>query len=127
MGTEQSTKVFVVDDNIVARSMLSRMSGSIAGISVVGDMGTGHGAVLMLDEINPDIVLLEATVKSNLNIVDVVKQMKVLKPDVRIILCADHMGIDYVMPAIDAGASDFVLKPIKSEVLERIIKRVITL
>jgi two-component system chemotaxis response regulator CheY len=124
MSEANVTRTLIVDDNMVARVMLRNMLGRIDKMETVGEIGTGQDAVVVLQDTEPDLVLLEATVAGTLSLVDIIKQMKTLKPEVKIIICADGISMDLVMPGIEAGALDFVLKPYKKELLEQSIRRV---
>ena len=124
MNKSEDVKIFVVDDNLAARTMLRKMLESIKGMHVSDEIATGQGAVIMLEEVDPDIVLLETTVAGSLKLVDIVKEMRKIKPTVKIILCTDEFGKDLVMSGIEAGALDFVMKPCRKDLLERSIRQV---
>ena len=118
-------KVLIVDDNFAARTILRKMLETMDGMRIVGETATSQDALDMVLDVNPDIVMLETTVDGDLGLVDIVKQMVLIKPDVKIILCTDEIGKEFVMPGIDAGAIDFIGKPYKKEQIERPIQRVI--
>lgn len=114
-------KIFIADDSPVARSMLVRLLANESDIQVVGEAGSGQGSIIMLDELAPDIVLLEAKISGGMNINNVVQEMKKMRPDVIIILCIDANDGDMVMTAARYGAADFIRKPyVKTAILRAI-------
>ena len=118
-------RIFVVDDSIAARTMLIRMLETVEDFEVVGQEGTGQASIIMLDEVNPDVVMLEASVSGGMKITDVVKEIKKIKPEVKIILCADSSSAANVIPAAESGADDFINKPYRKELIVRSIRECI--
>ncbi len=82
-------KVFMVDDSIVARNMLKRILDDQPEIEVVGEAGSGQGCLILLDELDPDVIILEAGIGGGMNVTEIVKQILAIKPKTKIILCID--------------------------------------
>jgi chemotaxis response regulator CheB len=115
-------KVFVVDDSVVARNMLIRLLSNADDIEIVGEAGSGQGSVIMLDELKPDVILLEASVGGGMNLNEVLREIKNLNPSIKIILCIDAMHSDYIMTATEYGAFDFVRKPYNKQNVLRTVR-----
>lgn len=123
MGDGLSTiKVFIIDDNIAARSMLARLIKDEEDIEIVGEAGTGQGGIIMLGEVSPDIIMLEATVGGGMLLSDIVKEIHNINPDTKIIICTDYFTSDSVPEVTEYGRLDFVQKPYKKSMLLRTIR-----
>lgn len=114
-------KVFVVDASEVWRKIIINHISTSPDIEVVGEINSGQGSILMLDEVNPDVVLLDVNAKERMPVADVVTQLKTINPDIHIILCADQANMANVVTAADKGINDFISKPYKRQLVIRSI------
>lgn len=119
---DEKIKVFVVDASEVWRKILINHISGEQDIEVAGEINSGQGSVLMLDEVKPDVVMLYVNPSERMPVADVVTQLKGINPDVHVVLCADHANVDNVMQAVDKGAHDFVTKPYKRQLILRAIR-----
>ncbi len=110
--------VFVVDDSEVARGMLIRILKGDPDVNIVGEVGTGLASIIFLEEKKPDVIMLEADISGGMKLVDVVKEIKKLAPDIKIVLCSDSKTTDLIIPASEIGVDQFISKPyVKHKVL----------
>ncbi|MDR1559883.1 MAG: response regulator [Clostridiales bacterium] len=115
-------RVFVADDSPVARNMLIRMLNDEDDIEIVGEAGTTQSSIMMLDEVNPDVILLEAAISGGMSITRLIRSMKDIKPYVRIILCVEvNDGVELIKSA-ELWASDIIRKPYNKTNLLRAIR-----
>lgn len=117
----EKIRVFIVDDSIVARNILKMLLLTDEDIEIVGESGTGQGSIILLEDINPHIILLETNVGGGMTVIDVVREIKKFSENTKIILCTDSIAYSKVIPATDVGADDFISKPYKKSTLLRII------
>lgn len=120
----EKIRIFVIDDNVVARRMLTHLLASEEDFEVVGEAGTGQGGVIMLEDVNPDVVMLEASITGGMNIADVVREIKNVSADVKVVLCADDWSKNTVIDAADYGVDDFVSKPYRKQIVCRTIREI---
>ncbi len=118
-------KIFLVDDSFVALTMLKNILKTDESIEIVGEEKTGQASIIMLDEVNPDLVLLEADIAGGMALNSVVEEIKKADEKVKIILCADPKSLKAVIPAVAAGIDDFISKPYRKESLLRSIHSVV--
>jgi len=115
-------RVFVADDSPVARNMLIRMLNDEDDIEIVGEAGTTQSSIMMLDEVNPHVILLEAAISGGMSLTRLVSSIKDIKPDVRIILCVEVNVSDEMISAAQQWASDIIRKPYNKANLLRAIR-----
>jgi len=106
-------RIFVVDDNIHARDILKRILNSYVGdFEIVGESATGQGAVIMLEDAQPDVIMLELDMHSETKSPDIIRAIRAANPAVKIVLCSSPTERDKILQAHDDGLmDDFVEKP----------------
>ena len=119
-----ATRIFMISDSIITKASISRMIETEEDLEIVAEAATGQRGILMLDEINPDIVLLELTIGGNMSAIEIVKEMRNIDPNVKIVLSVDVRATGKIIEVIDAGARDFLVKPFKHETVLRVLREV---
>ena len=77
-------------------------------------------------KLNPDLVILDVWLSnSKFDGIELLKEFKIAKPDVPIIIISGHGTVDMAVKAIKSGAYDFLEKPFNSEKLIILAKRAI--
>jgi DNA-binding NarL/FixJ family response regulator len=102
-------RVVVADDHEVVREGTRRMLEREADIDVVGEAADGREAVRLVDELRPDIVVVDVRMPG-MNGIEATKEIKTTYPEVRILVFTAHTDDRYVFPLLDAGANGYVLK-----------------
>ncbi len=115
-------KVFIVDDSLVVRSMLTRLINTEEDIEIVGEASSGQGAIIMLDEYNPDVVILESGITGSMKLSDIVKQIKAFNPAIKVILTANAIDSEKILSAHGDGADDFIRKPFQKQTVLRAVR-----
>jgi two-component system chemotaxis response regulator CheY len=116
---DRAHTILVVDDSIfIAHQITGFLKDE--GYTVVGHAQDGHQAISMYQELRPDVVTMDM-VMPNLGGIDTVIELKKIDPDARIVI-ASALGHDtLVKQAIQAGARQYVIKPInKAKLLEAV-------
>lgn len=112
-------RVLIVDDEPLARARLRRMCARIAGVRVIGEAGDGERAVLEMRALAPDVVLLDVEMPG-LDGLGVAESRDPSGP--AIVFTTAHAR--FALEAFDADASDYLLKPVVQERLERALAKV---
>ncbi|MFN2131311.1 MAG: response regulator [Anaerolineae bacterium] len=107
--TASRIRVLVADDHEVVREGTRRMLEREPDIQVVGEAQDGAEAVRLVDELHPDIVVLDVRMPG-LNGIEATQRIKDAHPDVRVLVFTAHNDDRYVFPLLDAGANGYVLK-----------------
>jgi len=107
-------KVLIVDDHQVVRQGLRTFLELQDDILVVGEAEDGRMAVEMARQLQPDVVLMDL-VMPRLDGISATRQVKSLGYDVKVIALTSFTEDDKVFPAIQAGASSYLLKDVSPE------------
>jgi len=110
----------VVDDEPVARRVLREELESIGDVEIVGEADNGLSALEQIAARRPDLVLLDLQMPG-MGGLDVVRKIRGGErlPAIVIVTAYDK----YALEAFDAGAVDYLLKPIGQERLAEAVER----
>ncbi len=104
-----SVRVVVVDDNVLFRAGLVTVLGSDPQISVVAEASSGPEAIKVAREHDPHVVLMDIEMPGGDGIAATRKLMSLPTPPRVLILTMFDLD-DYVIDALRAGASGFLIK-----------------
>lgn len=112
VGSEQSDRllrVLIVDDHEVLRTGTRQVLEASHDIVVVGEADDGAAALAMIDDLNPDIVLIDVRLPDR-NGIDVTRQLTVTHPNLRVVILSAYDDDGFVRAALEAGATGYLLK-----------------
>jgi two-component system LytT family response regulator len=112
-------RVLIVDDEAPARARLRRLLGAHDGVEVVGEAGDGAQALAQVGALAPDVVLLDVQMPETSGL-DVAASLPEPAPAIVFVTAHDR----YALPAFDAAAVDYLLKPVEPARLATAIGRV---
>ena len=116
-------KVLIVDDNADVRAALKRIIEKTSDIVVGGEAANGLEAINSIGEHTWDTVLLDISLP-DLSGLEVLKRIKVQRPDLRVLMVSVHSEELYAAPARRAGASGYLPKNRAAELLADAIRQV---
>lgn len=118
-----SIKVCVVDDNRELVSLLEEYISSQNDMEVVGVAHNGQECLEMLDEVEPDVIVLDIIMPhlDGLAVLERIRERKVIP---NVIMLTAFGQEDVTKKAVDLGASYFILKPFDMENLVSHIRQV---
>jgi DNA-binding NarL/FixJ family response regulator len=102
------TSVVLVDDHAVVRDGL-RLVLEAQGLEVLGEAGNGLDAIRIVQELRPDVALVDITMPG-MNGIEVTREICERSPGTRVIILSMHCGSEYVSRALEAGAAGYLLK-----------------
>lgn len=117
--TADVLRVLVVDDEPIAREVLRDELRTYADVEVVGEAANGPDAISRIGELRPDLVLLDLQMPGFGGFEVIQRLPRGALPFVVIVTAYDQHAIR----AFDAGALDYLLKPVSRERLEKAIDR----
>jgi CheY-like chemotaxis protein len=107
-------RVLVVDDNVHMRRLVMTILQAF-GVNQIGEAASGESGWEMVRELNPDIVILD-WVMEGMSGVDLVRKLRSdpqsPNPFVPVIMLTGHTSLEHVRQARDAGANEFIAKPV---------------
>lgn len=115
-------RVFIVDDEHLARERLKRLLQKHEAFAVCGEAEHGEAALLWLQENTADIMLLDIQMPGTNGLV-VAKQVRQLKNPPVIIFCTAYD--EYALEAFRVQALDYLLKPVRPEELTAALNRAV--
>jgi DNA-binding LytR/AlgR family response regulator len=116
-------RTLIVDDEPVAREVLRDELAAFSGVHIVGEAANGNDALSEIARLQPDLVFLDLQMPG-MGGFDVIHSLPSGAPPVVIIVTAYDQ---YAIRAFEAGALDYLLKPVSRERLDRAIERARTL
>jgi DNA-binding NarL/FixJ family response regulator len=117
-------RVLIADDHALVRAGFHALLSGIPGIEVVGEAGDGREAVQWVERDPPDVVLMDISMPG-LNGLDAASRVVAEHPEVRVIVLSMHTDEEYVLQALRAGASGYLLKDSDAAELELALAAVV--
>ena len=102
-------RVLVVDDHAILRDGIRSLLERQEDIRVVGEAANGREAIERVQELAPDLVLMDVAMPE-MDGLEATRQIKTRFPQVRVLILTQHDDHEYVEPMLRAGASGYVLK-----------------
>ena len=112
-------RVLIVDDETLARSILSEHLQQLPDVEIVGQAANGFEAVKLAEEINPELVFLDIQMPK-LSGFEVLELLGERAPSVIFTTAYD----EFALRAFDLSAVDYLLKPVDRERFDRALARV---
>ncbi|MEV0121233.1 response regulator transcription factor [Streptomyces sp. NPDC050703] len=107
--SETTTRVLIVDDEWMVRSMLSTIMASAPDIEVVGEAADGNTAVSMAATLEPDVVLMDIRMPRSDGLTATERLTRSPRPPRVVVLTTFDLD-EYVQTALRHGAVGFLLK-----------------
>jgi DNA-binding NarL/FixJ family response regulator len=116
-------RVLLADDHSLFRAGIQALLTHLDGVQVVGEADTGHKAIELVRSRTPDVVLMDIAMPE-MNGLETSARVTKEFPGVRVIMLSMHAGEEYVMQALRAGASGYLLKDAATSELELAVRAV---
>jgi DNA-binding NarL/FixJ family response regulator len=107
-------RVILVDDHGVVRRGLRGYLELLDDIEVVGEAENGLRGVELVDELLPDVVLMDL-VMPELDGIGAIERIKAAHPEVQVVALTSFIEEEKVTSALEAGASGFILKDAEAD------------
>lgn len=109
MSGGHRTRVILADDHTLVRAGIRRILESQPQFDVVAEAQDGKSAVDAVGRHDADVLVLDLNM-NGLEGIDVLKEAKRHKPDLRVVILTMHAGREYVTRALAEGADGYLLK-----------------
>ena len=115
-------KLLIVDDHEMVRLGLTSYFSILKDIEVVGEAENGAEGVKMALNMNPDVILMDLV----MDVMDGIEATKVILnewPEAKILILTSFIDDEKVYPALEAGASGYLLKTSSASDIAEAIRR----
>jgi DNA-binding NarL/FixJ family response regulator len=102
-------KVLIADDQLLLRAGFRKLLDGEQDITVVGDAGDGQQAVEQVEQLAPDVVLMDIRMPV-LDGIEATRRITARFPGTAVLVLTTYDLDEYVYAALEAGASGFLLK-----------------
>lgn len=101
--------VLLADDHAIVRAGLKAVMGIAPDIRVIGEASNGPDAVAMSERLKPHVVIMDLTMPGG-DGVSATKSLTALSNPPKVLVLTMHTEEEYLMPALKAGASGYLVK-----------------
>jgi DNA-binding NarL/FixJ family response regulator len=116
-------KVFLVDDHEIFRNGLRQLVNGESDMEVVGEAGDGETALQALSSVFPDVIIMDIRMPG-INGVETSQAILEQQPQSKIIFFSLYDNPDYIVSALEMGASGYVLKDTSNKIFLNAIRTV---
>ena len=116
-------RVLLADDHAMMRDGLKALLGASQGISVVAEVSNGRDAVGQIQELKPDVAILDISMP-DLNGIEATRMLRDKCPETRVLILSMHSNSELLFRALEAGAAGYILKEAAGAELEAAIREV---
>jgi DNA-binding NarL/FixJ family response regulator len=116
-------KVFLVDDHEIFRNGLKQLVNGEADMEVIGEAGDGETALQALSSLSPDVIIMDIRM-TGINGVETSQVILAQQPHSKIIFFSLYDNPDYIISALEMGASGYVLKDTSNKIFLNAIRTV---
>jgi DNA-binding NarL/FixJ family response regulator len=102
--------IFIVDDNNELRKALQEIIFLSGSCLLVGSVGTCQEALHEIPIKKPDIVLMDVSLGSSTNGIDLIRILKPKLPNTKFLICSVHDEEEKILQGFYAGAGGYLLK-----------------
>lgn len=111
-------RLLIADDHPVVRDGLSSMFASAPGFEVLAEAADGATAVRLAQELRPDVILMDLRMPG-MDGLTAITELTRLGVTARVLVLTTYDTDSHVLPAIEAGATGYLLKDSPREELLR--------
>jgi DNA-binding NarL/FixJ family response regulator len=114
-------RVLIVDDHAFIRRGVQSILDSFPEWELCGEAGSGAEAITRVEELKPDIVLMDVTMPG-MNGIDATRVIRRAHPRVKIVLLTLHESTEILRSGFRAGANGYLLKADAEEELMKAMR-----
>lgn len=116
-------RILVVDDHSVVRQGIITLLEDEDDLVIAGEASDGDEVWEMVEEVKPDVVLLDLTMP-RMSGLEVIRQIVPVFPAVKILVFSMHNNADYILSSALSGASGYLEKDTSRDEMLRAIRAI---
>jgi len=110
-----------VDDHSLIRAGVRALVLDIPGYAVIGEANDGSQLLEMVEQLNPDIVLLDISMKETGGL-EALQRLRRVRPHSKVLILSMHTDPALIMQALESGAHGYLLKDTTATELEHALE-----
>ncbi|QDX92623.1 DNA-binding response regulator [Brevibacillus laterosporus] len=114
-------RVLLVDDHEMVRMGLASYLSTEDDIEVVGEASSGEDGVRLVEEMQPDVVLMDL-VMEGMGGIEATRKVREVLPHTKVIVLTSFIDDEKVYPVIEAGAFSYLLKTSRASEIVKAIR-----
>ncbi|MCT2538217.1 response regulator transcription factor [Aquibacillus koreensis] len=114
-------RVLFVDDHEMVRIGVSSFLSTQPDIDVIAEAENGKKAVELALDLRPDVILMDL-VMDEMDGIEATKQIIQSWPEAKVLIVTSFIDDEKVYPALEAGATSYILKTSKASVIANAIR-----
>jgi DNA-binding NarL/FixJ family response regulator len=116
-------RIFITDDHSLIREGFKKILNDEKDVSIVGEAGNAKDCMSFVLDNNVDILILDLNLPDKSGL-DLLKELKSLRPQLKILILSMHPEDRFAMRVLRAGASGYVTKESAGDELVKAIRKV---
>lgn len=116
-------RVILADDHAVVRAGIRQFLEAAGGIDVVAETEDGEKAILAIQELKPDVAVLDIQMPG-MSGIDVTRWVRAHQPATGVLVLTAYDDDPYILAVLQAGANGYVLKSADARILIEAVRAV---
>lgn len=116
--------VILAEDHTIVREGLCALLRAEPDFSIVGEAEDGRTTVALVRRLRPALVVMDIAMPQ-LNGIEALRQIRATVPNTRVLMLSAHGDDEYILRAIAAGASGFILKQSSALLLAHALREIV--
>lgn len=121
---DEAARLLIIDDHALVRDGLKVMLSIEPDLEIVGEAANGKEALELCHSLRPNLALMDLRM-AGMDGLSATRTIKLRYPEVSVLVLTAHENEEYMLEAIRAGASGYVLKDAPRQQLSDSIRRVL--
>ena len=117
-------KIVIAEDHTILREGLRALLYSQEDLEVVGEAGDGREAIRQVEDLMPDLILMDLSMPK-INGIEAIREIRKHIPQTRILALTVHKTEEFILEVLQAGADGYISKDASSEELMLAIRSVL--
>jgi len=118
------TTILLADDHPLFRQSIRIVLEKEPDFQIIGEAGDGEEAVRLVNELHPDVVLMDITMP-RLDGLEATRKIKASHPDIAVLVLTIHSDDQHIIGILEAGAAGYLTKSVFGEEVVQSVRGVV--
>jgi two-component system, NarL family, response regulator LiaR len=115
--------VILGEDHFLVREGTRHMLAQYPDLAVVGEAGNGREVLRLIERLRPDVAVLDMRMPGP-STIDITRRTRTTSPTTRVLILTAYDDDDFVLAAMEVGASGYLLKTVRASELVEAVRAV---